>query len=153
MTTARQTPVGFKLEDGFSTKIAFEGDPDISFWEKTVQPPGVDGGDAIDHTTMHNVNWRTMSPRQLKTLTEFTCNVSYDARVYTQIVAQINVNQEITIHFPDASTLVFYGFLKMFEPGELVEGEPPEATITIVPTNYNPQSGNEVAPVLTEGGT
>ena len=44
--TARGTPAGTKLDDGFSTKVAFAADPTIAFFEKTVQPPGFDGGDA-----------------------------------------------------------------------------------------------------------
>lgn len=52
--TTRSAPGGTKLGDGFSTKIAFAADADVSLWEKTVTPPGVDGGDAVDTSTMHN---------------------------------------------------------------------------------------------------
>ena len=68
--TARTTPAGIMLKDGYSTKIAFAADPDVSFWEKTVKPPGIDGGDGIEQTTMHNSAYRTMRSRSLKTLTE-----------------------------------------------------------------------------------
>lgn len=148
-TTARQTPAGIKLDDGYSTKIAFERDPDVSFWEKTVQPPGIDGGDAIDTTTMHNAAWRTMAARALKTLTECSVVAAYDPNVYNNILNLINAEGSITIHFPDASKLDFYGYLKTFEPSENTEGEQPEATITIVPTNYDPANDTEASPVLT----
>lgn len=149
-TTARQTPVGIKLDDGYSTKIAFARRPAVSFWEKTVQPPGMDGGDAIDTTTMHNTLWRTMSARALITLTESSTTVAYDPRVYTDILTLLNQEGSVTCHFPDGSKLDFYGYLKTFEPSDNTEGEQPEATVTIVPTNYDPVNRVEAAPVLTE---
>lgn len=148
-TTTRVAPNGVKLDDGFSTTIAFALDPDIAFFEKSVQPPGIDGGDAIETTTMHNTAWRTMSSRQLKTLTEISTTVAYDPAVYTQILSLINQEGSITIEFPDGSTLDFYGYLKSFEPSELQEGEQPEASISIVPTNWDPVNCVEAAPVLT----
>ncbi len=148
-TTARQTPSGIKMDDGFSTKIAFAADPDISFWEKTVQPPGIDGGDAVETSTMHNEEWRTMSPRQLKTLTDSSVTAAYDPNLYNSILNLINVETAVTVHFPDGSTLDFYGYLQKFEPSDNSEGEQPEATITIVPTNQVPSTGAEASPVLT----
>lgn len=142
---ARGVPVGVKLRDGFSTLIAFTADPDVSFWEKTVKPPGVDGGDAIEVTTMHNEVWRPFAARLLKTLTEASVTAAYDPQVYDQIVALCNVNNLITVHFPDGSELDFWGYLRTFEPGDNTEGEFPEATINITPTNED-NSGNEVAP-------
>lgn len=143
---ARQTPSGTMLEDGHSTKVAFSADPDVSFWEKTVTPPGVDGGDPIEITTMFNVDWRTMAARALKTLTESSLTVAYDPKVYDQIVALVNVPGLITAHFPDTSRLEFYGYLQKADFSELKEGEQPEATIKIQPTNVNPSNGAEVAP-------
>lgn len=147
-TTARQTPAGIILDDGFSTKIAFEADPDVSLWERTVTPPGVDGGDAIDITTMHNETWRTMSTRSLKTLTDSSFTALYDPAVYEQVIALINVETSVTLHFPDGSTYSFFGALRTFEPDEITEGEPPSATCTITPTNRDPATGAEAAPVL-----
>lgn len=149
-STARQTPVGIILGDGFSTKIAFARDPDVSFWEKTVGPPGIDGGEAIDQTTMHNVAWRTKSARTLKTLTDSSLTVAYDPNVYNNIIDNlINMAGSITVHFPDGSKLDFYGYLQSFEPDDLTEGEQPTATITIVVTNFDPVNRVEAGPVLT----
>lgn len=149
-TTARVAPGGKWLENGHSTKIAFARDSDVSFWEKTVQPPGIDGGDAVETTTMHNTVWRTMAPRTLKTLTESSLTVAYDPNVYNNILnSLINQSGSITCHFPDGSTLDFFGYLKSFEPSENSEGEQPEADITIVPTNYDPVNDVESSPVLT----
>lgn len=147
--TTRQTPGGIHLEDGHSTKITIAADPDVSLWEKTVTPPGVDGGDAIEQTTMHNTTWRPMAPRQLKTLTEVSFTAAYDPDAYNQLVTLINRETTITIRFPDGSTLAFYGFLKSFEPNEMSEGEQPDANCTITPTNADPTTGAESGPVLT----
>lgn len=148
--TTRGTPTGLRLDDGYSTKLAFARDPTICFWEKTVKPPGVDGGDAIDTTTMHNTTYRTMAARALITLTESSLTVAYDPNVYNTIITNL-LNQEgaITVHFPDGSKLSFFGYLRTFEPNDCAEGEQPTATINITPTNYDPVNGVEAAPVLT----
>lgn len=151
--TARGTPAGARLTDGFSTTIAFAADSDASFWEVTITPPGMDGGDPIDNTTMLNTNWRTFAARALKTLTESKITAAYDPLLYSNILDLINVETSITIHFPNSDTLAFYGFLQKFEPGDCKEGEQPTATITIKPTNYDPVAGTEEAPVYTAAGT
>lgn len=149
MPTARVTPTGTKLDNGFSTKITFANDADVSFWEKTVTPPGIDGGDGIDITTMFNTAWRTKAARTLKELTDASVTAAYDPNVHSQIVALVNVEQLITVTFPDTSTLDFYGYLKSFTPGEFQEGEQPTADIEVVCTNLNPNTGLETAPVFT----
>lgn len=149
-TTVRQTPTGRKLDEGFPTKIAFSRSPAVSFWEKTVQPPGVDGGEPVDTNTMHNVAWRTQNPRVLKTLTPHTTKVAYDPNVYNTIVNDlINQKGAITVRFPDGSTLDYWGYLQKFEPDQIEEGKQPEATVTIVPTNWDYVNNVEAAPVLT----
>ena len=150
VTTVRSTPSGVMLADGFSTVIAFARDVDVSFWEKTVGGGGLDGADAIDITTMHNLAWRTRRARQLIDLTPVNSTVGYDPNVHNNIRDNL-LNQEgsITINFPDGSTLDFFGFLKTFERSDLSEGESPEATIEIIPTNYDPVNNVEADPVLT----
>lgn len=147
--TARGTPSGIKIDDGFRTLVTLAVNPTISFWEKSVTPPGLEGGDPVETSTMHNLTYRTMNPRKLITMTEFTMTAAYDPAVYSQIVSNINRKTTITVRFPDGSTLAFYGYLRNFQPGELVEGEQPEATITVVPTNQDPTTGSEESPVLT----
>lgn len=144
--TSRSTPVGDPIGDGFSTKITIGSDADISFWEKTVTPPGVDGGDAVETTTMHNTTWRTMRARQLKTLTEVSATVAYDAAVYDQIVLQVNNETTITVAFPNGDTLAFYGYLRSFIPGEISEGSQPEAEIVIQPTQWDGTGGTTGEP-------
>ncbi len=138
-------PTGNRQDDGHSTKVTFANDPNVKLWEKGVTPPGVDGGGANDTTTMHNTIWRTRSPKKLKTMTELTFTAAYDPAVYTQILAQCNVNQLITVTFPNGKTLIFWGWLDKFAPAESAEGTQPSATCTIVPSNQN-NSGVEVAP-------
>src|SRR5262245_52079974 len=136
--TPLQTPSGWKMGDGYQTAVAFSRLPTASFWEKTVKPAGMDGGDKVDTTTMRNARWRAYSPRHLVTLTDLTLEVAWDPDVYTQIVNNlINGQGSISIWFPDHTSVDFFGYMSKFEPGNHVEGEMPLATITIVPTNQD----------------
>ena len=136
-----------RMDDGFSTTITFADYPSVSLWEKEVTPPGVAGGGENDTTTMRNTTWRTKSPKQLKTLSECSFVAAYDPAVYDDIVSMVNVNQQITVTFPDDTTLVFWGWLDEFTPARSVEGEQPTAEITIIPSNQN-DSLAETAPVF-----
>lgn len=152
--TARTTPVGIKLEDGFSTKITFSRDPDVSFWEISVTPPGWEGGDPIDTTTMFNSVFRTKAARNLKEQTEASATVAYDPQVKTQIQELLNAEGTVTVHYPDGSSEAFYGYLKTFEHQENSEGEFPQADITIVPTQWDPANRVEAGPtVVSVSGT
>lgn len=139
------------MTDGFSTTIDLSG-AGVSFEEKTITPPGVEGGDAIETTSMRNSNWRTMFPRALRTLTQVTVNVSYSPKDITDMgdpsTGDINNNQLITVTFPDGATIAFWGYVKSFIPGQHQEGSQPEATITIQPTNQD-NTQAEVAPAYT----
>lgn len=147
--TVRSTPAGRKLEDGYQSLITFSADTDVAFWEKTVQPPGYDGGEKIDQTTQHNTTFKTASPQALIEVTDGQITAAYDPRVIPQIQALINVECTITVLFPNGDTLAYFGYLQKFEPNELTPGEQPECTITIVATNKD-SSGAEQAPVLVE---
>lgn len=147
--TARQTPSGYKLPDGYQTLITFARQPAIKFWEKTIKPPGIDGKEAIDTTTMLNSQWRTFAHRSLQTLTPASVKAAYDPEYYTAIRSLINTNDTITVRWPDGSTLAFYGFLQGIEYDELVEGTMPEATLTITPTNWDAANGVEAGPTFT----
>jgi hypothetical protein len=138
-----------RIDDGFATLISFSADSAVQMWEKEVTPPGVSGGGENDTSTMRNTTWRTKSPKGLISLSESSFTAAYDPAVYDEIVAMANVNQLITITFPNGDTLVFWGWIDEFTPGALVEGEQPTADVTIIPSNQN-ASGVETAPVLTE---
>ena len=136
-----------RIDDGFSTIISFENYPSIKLWEKTLTPPGVDGGGAVDTTTMRNTAWRTMNPKKLKTMTDSSFTAAYDPAVYSDIVDACNETQRITVTFPDESTILFWGYINSFTPNENTEGEQPTASVAIVATNQN-DAGVETAPVL-----
>lgn len=150
--SVRGTPAGIPLLDGYQTLISFLGYLTLKFWEKTVTPPGLDGGDAIETTTMHNTTWRTMWFRSLITLTDVETTVAYDPASYesTEIQGIINTNLEITVEFSDDSTLAFWGALRLFEPQETQRGEQPEANITITPSNWDSTNNVEAGPVIVE---
>lgn len=151
--TARGTPGGIQLQDGYQTLITLALDDTIEFWEKSGPPPGMEGGDPIEETTMHNIAWRTFRPRALKTLEPFTVTAAYDPVVYdasNSVETAINREDTITVTFPDSSTLAFYGYLQNFIPQDHTEGEQPEAQLTFVPTNYDPTNDIEAGPVMVE---
>lgn len=140
------------MPDGFATMITLGLNPTAKFWEKTVTPPGLDGGDAVETTTMHSAGWRTFAARNLKTLTDLVTTAAYDPDVFSddEVVGAINREDTITVTFPDGSTLAFFGYLRLFEPQEMNEGDQPEAQITITPTNWDHVNFVEAGPVMTE---
>ena len=144
----RGAPTGTLLENGYQALITIGLDTDIDFWEKSVQPPSMDGGDSIDVTTQHNTTYRTRASSALVDLGETSHTVGNDPKIYDQILSVINTATTITVTFPDGSTLAYYGYLRTFEPSELSEGEFPEASVTITPTNRD-STGAEESPVYT----
>ncbi len=149
----RISPTGFRLDDGYQTLLSIASQSGLDIWEKEVTPPGMDGGDPIDTTTMHNADYRTMSPRQLITLTEHTVVAAYDPCVYEVLLALVNVTDNFTVTLPDNSTLSYWAFIRSVEFSPHVEGEQPEMTITIVPTNYDDCNCVEAGPVMDCAGT
>lgn len=146
MPTVRQDPTGYMLEHGFRALITFEINPSISLWEKTLKPPGLDGGDAIDVTTMHNTLWRTSAPRKLITATDITGTAAYAPEVLEQVKTILNVPTMISFLFSDGDYWDMPGFLRIFDPQEISEGAQPEASFTITPTNRHPVTKEELGP-------
>lgn len=139
------------LNDGFSTIIGFlnVANPAVfKILEKTVTPPGMSGGGPIDITTMRNIALRTKSPKHLQQMDDMALTAAYDPDAYVVAFnSLINVNQEITVTFPDLSTLTFWGYLNEFKPQEHREGEQPLANLAIICTNVD-DSGIETDPVF-----
>src|SRR5262245_13286396 len=102
--TVRGTPTGIKLDNGHSTKAAGSRNPTISFWEITVKPPPLEGGDPIPTTTMHNIQWRSKAPQALIDSGNCVITAAYDPGLYTDILAVLNVEDSWTVKFPDGST-------------------------------------------------
>lgn len=134
-----------RIDDGHATYFILTTPSTVKFYEKEVTPPGIDGGGANDTTTMRNTAWRTKAPKKLKTLTTAQTVVSYDPEVYDNILAALQVNQLITIQFPDGSQVKFWGWLDKFTPGNVTEGSQPTATIAIECSNQN-DAGVETEP-------
>jgi hypothetical protein len=115
--------------------ITFAGDPDICLWEKETTPPSQEGGTKIDTTTFHNQVYRTAWPRSLIEIGDGRFLAAYDPAVRPLLVAQLNVNQEITVTYNDGSTDAFWGALNTFVPQPHAEGDQPEAEVTFIITN------------------
>lgn len=143
--TARGTPGGTALDDGWQTVVTFENDATVEFRETEVQPFGIDGGERIDITDMHNVNVMTYAPQSLYDVTDanFTCR--YDPAVLPAIIALINVKQTITITHSDGSTWNAFGYLRSFTPASNTRGTTPTASGVISFCNTD-ASGDESAP-------
>ncbi len=137
-----------RLDDGYQTIITFASSTSgvQVWWEKEVTPPGISGGGENDTTTMRNSAYRTKSPKNLFTLTPGSFVAAYDAAILDELIAMVNVNQQITITFPDGSTWVFFGWIDEATPNALVEGEQPTINITMIASNQD-GSGDEIAPV------
>ena len=141
-----------RIDDGFSTTILLSGNTSINLYEKEVVPPGVVGGGPIDTTTLRNTAWRTSKPKQLKTVGNSSVVTAYDITSYEEIMALANINQRITITFPDDSALQFYGFIDEFSLNVITEGSQPTAIMQMVPTNIHDVSGNEIGPIHINSG-
>lgn len=149
--TVRDTPVGRKLTNGYKAFVTFASAPDIGFWEMEVTPPGLEGGDEIDTTTMHNETVVTKAPNSpLVDVTNGEGTAAYDPASFDAIRALINVPTTVTYRYPNGDTMAVYGFLKKFEKQGLQRGEMPEAEFEVVHTNEDPDTGEEELPVITE---
>lgn len=149
VASARPSPSGIHLRDGYQSLVTIAALTNISLWIKTVTPPGIDGGAFVDQTTMHNAVWVTRDFQTLLDLKESTFTAAYDPAVFTQILNYANTNTTITFHYPDGSTLAFFGGVRLFDFQPLVRGQQPECTVTFTPTNLDPADNTEASPVLT----
>ena len=148
---AKGIPAGARLRDGFRTTIAFAIAPTASIWEVGVKPPGRDGGDPVQTSTMLNNAYHTFGARYLVKTDPMTGTFAYDPVVYNTMIGILNFETTITVTFPDGSTVAMYGWLSKFEPTELKEGEFPTASCTIVSSCTDPNTGEEEPPVYTAG--
>lgn len=143
--TARVTPTGRAMPKGYRCLVTLSLDSDIAFWEKTVKPPGADGGDLIMTSTQHNATYNTFAPQALVTLTPMELTVAWVSASYAQVMAVINLEGSITVTFPSGNSPVnFFGVLNKFEPSALEPTNQPEASITITPTAWDPTNNLEV---------
>lgn len=149
--TARQDPGGVQMVTGWPALVTFELDPDIELFEKMVTPPGIETGELTELTNQHNSIWKTYAPQGLLRLTDMSFTAGYDPSVYYSIRTVAGKNQGVTLWWPNTDSLAFYGVLRSFVPGQMQQGQPPEATVTISPTNADPDDCTEQGPVWTNG--
>jgi hypothetical protein len=141
------------LEDGFKSLIAIGGITG-QFEEVSFTPLSVDSGGTIDMTTMRNTRSRTAAGKKLITYGTGELKVIYDPRVFAQMQGAVGSNRAVTQTWPDGATLVWYAIIEKIEFDELTEGNRPEATITLTPSNRTTAAiPVETAPVFATGTT
>lgn len=151
VTTVRQTPGGIQLKEGFPVKVSFARDPDFEMAEKSVKPPMVNGGEAIDITTQFNNLLRTKYPRTLHELGPISGRSAYNPKAFASARSNlVNQNGSVTCRWADGSTLDLFAFLRVFDPQEMSEGAQPEAAYEIEISNYDNATNAEVGPVYTD---
>lgn len=138
-------PTGHPMEDGHSTTITLASAPNILLWEKEVTPPGMSAGGKVDQTTMHNDRYRTSAPKKLITTDDMAFTAAYKPASLVDIIAQMGIEQLVTINFPDGETWENYGWIDEFKPNAHKEGEQPTASCKIIFGNRN-ASKVETAP-------
>lgn len=134
--------------DGKGTQISLGSN---SLQEVSITPPSISSGGEINTTTHRNGTWRTKSPKILKEFGEVSFSAVYDPAQVGTMLTSVGTNQEITVTFADSTTLVFYGYIDSFSPGEITEGELPTADVTIIPTLQDGTAsapGSETAPTF-----
>ena len=151
--TARVTPTGTKLDDPFPTTLAFSLAPNVGLWEKSIKPPGADGREPIDTTTMFNTTCVTKAPRVLVDSTNATGKFQYDPAVLPVIYSTLlNKRGSITVWFATGAHWSYYGYLQKFTPTENSDStEPPMADVEVVITNWDPVNNVEALPAYSAG--
>lgn len=119
------------MDDGFSTTLTLANLPDAKMYERELVLSGPSMEGPINSTTMRNLQYRTNEAKALKSLPPFSITVAFATELFHFIKEQVGVNQLITVTFPDATTMYFYGWVEEFTPGKMVEGEQSTATLTI----------------------
>lgn len=135
------------MTDGHPTLIVLKGNTSINLWEKEVVPPSLRGGGPIETTTHRNQTWRTFKPRQLKTIGNCAVVVAYDPVAFQEVMALVNVDQFITIDFPDSTHLLVGGHIDNFTLNPIEEGVQPTAVMELV-LGRSPIDGSEFEPLF-----
>lgn len=154
VATGRNNPFdagGRPIPNGYQALVAFSEQPSLLVFEKAVTPPGWDGLEPIDITTMYNVRSRTKAPRHLIEAQNGSMRVGYDMDAWVTVDNLINQNQNITAWLPDGTSYAFWGWLKTWIPQEMEDGIFPEAEMEIVQSNWDSTNCVEAGAVLTIG--
>lgn len=146
--TARGTPAGIMLKDGYRSLFTFSLNPTISLKEVTITPGGEDLGDPVDQTTMWNDSYMTAAPQSLSQTGPTTIECAYDPNVLTELEAMKGVEQTGTLTWKDGSTYAQYGWVNSWEIAQLVRGTQPRMTITWHNSNFDDTNNVEAGPAL-----
>lgn len=142
----RVTPSGRPMQEGYQALITFEADPDVQLWETEVTPPGFDGGDPIEQTTMHNLVYHTDAPQSLIRVTPASFVAAYLWTSYSQVRALINVETTINVTLSTGHWVAFFGWLRTFEPNGLAIGGRPLANCEVHVSSWDPVNNVEAGP-------
>ena len=148
-TTAIASPTGKRLKRGYKCVVMFSRDSTIGLYVIEVKPPGIDNGEPINITTMNNSAYMTKAEQALQEITDGSIVFAYDPNIYNEaLAALIGQNGSVTVHYPDGSTLDFWGYLRNIDPSNIVRDGMPTASGTLVVTNRDTTDA-EAGPVLT----
>lgn len=146
--TARSTPTGYWLDNGFRTKITFALDVDVSLWEMTVTPAGLENGEPIPQDSMWNTTWRIKRARELLELTPSQMTFLFDPDMRQQIQSFCGQETTITETLPDGSQVAYYGYLRSVTFQPLTPGQPGQGTAVIQPTQWDKTNKVEAGPTF-----
>jgi len=96
----------------------------------------------IDVSHLGLTKWKIMKPGTFEESKSFTITGQYDPT----LTIPTGVNDSVTITFPASGSLLVWGFISDYTPGDLVIDGQVEATIEFTPSNLN-GSDAETGPV------
>ncbi len=149
--SARAIPLAIRLDCGYQSVVCWKSHTSLAIFEKTVQVPSPDIGDAIKTTTMLNEYYETKAPQRLVGHDDGVVVAAYDPHVMATIEALTGFVDAITWGYPDGSAEVYWAYLSKAAKSPLQKDQQPEMTLTIVVTNFDPVNCVEAGPVFVQG--
>jgi hypothetical protein len=147
----RVIPIAVRLDVGYQAVIAWHSVTNLAVFEKTLQPPALDGGDPIMTTTQLNENYESKAPQRLRGHGDGVVVAAYDPHVFSTLEGLINVPDSITWGWPDGSAVAYWSYLRKVEFTAMEKGSQPEMTLTIVVTDWDPINCVTAGPVYLQG--
>jgi hypothetical protein len=133
--TARQTPTGYKLEEGFAFHYTFARAPAFSIWETEGKLFAFEGGDPIKTTTQFNKRVRTQVPPYLWELGPLDFTGFCDPDFILTLESLINTLDSLTVLFPTGDQFAFWAWLRKAETDTWGAGKPAMVNLTIEASN------------------
>lgn len=132
--------------DGAKVSITF-AQGSLSVGVVGLQPTALDTGEPIEITTLNNSNIKTYLAPTFKDLRELKLTCQYGSATLTALLAQLGVNQLVTVTWSDTKTWTFYGYIRSATPNEMTAGKLPTMEIVVQPTNVHSSTSAETLPV------